>query len=59
MEIRAEILNVCKSLKAHIERHLRIYGLQIATLEWAMMDPLLVFKSGSVRGNSKAQVEDG
>jgi hypothetical protein len=59
MEISAEILNARKSLKARIERHLRIYGLQVSSLEWTIMDPILVFKSGSIRRDSKAQEQNG
>jgi hypothetical protein len=58
MKTSAEILNASKPLKARIEPHHRILGLQIPTPEWTMIDPLRVFKSGSFRRNSNAQVED-
>jgi hypothetical protein len=59
MKINAEIPNESKSLKARVKLLLRIYGLQITTPEWTMMDPLLVFNRCSIKRNSKAQVQNG
>ena len=58
MKISPEILNASKPLKARVEPHHRILGLQIPTPEWTIIDPLLAFKSGSFKRNSNAQVED-